>query len=296
MSIRLVPLLLLAACVVPEAMETGDSEIAGGRPSSLAAVGVLRVSVPDNGRFCTATLLTPRVVLTGRLCLMRVTSPAQVSFAPEYGGPGVPAVALFPGRPLDDLTARPVPGQGAIDDIAVVVLASDIPKADTRDVRRTPLDGSIIGRTVVLAGFGPSHREGFDHGSRLLGVNQVTSLEETTFSLDPTSEVQPCYGDAGGPVFLAAEIIGVISPVFEPTPPDVDWLGRSHPRNCNAAVYTRVDHALGLVDQALAWAAEHPIAAVDGDEDAPAYADDTSCACDDVCFEYGDCCPECGAV
>ena len=256
---------LLSGCLIPAPTETEGGEIAGGRGSSLKAVGVLRVALPGDGRFCTATLIAPRVVLTGRMCLARVTSPTQVAFAPEFGGDGVPAAALFHTIALDDLSRPPSYGQGARDDIALVVLTRAIDGADTRDVRRLPLDPSFVGRTVVLAGFGPSDRERFDHGSRLLGTNQITAIGERTFELDPSSEVQPCYGDAGGPVFSAAEIVGVISPVFVASPPEEDWLGRLHPRNCRPATYTRVDQYLDLVDRALAWEAEHPVAVVDGD-------------------------------
>ena len=259
---------LLSGCVMPAPSETAGGEIAGGRGSSLRAVGVLRVALPGDGRFCTATLIAPRVVLTGRLCLARVTSPAQVAFTPEFGGEGVAAAALFHTIALDDLSQAPTYGAGARDDIALVVLTRPIVDADTRDVRRAPLDQSFVGRTVVLAGFGPSDRERFDHGGRLLGTNQITSIGETTFELDPSAEVQPCYGDAGGPVFSAAEVVGVISPVFVPSPPEEDWLGRLHPRNCRPATYTRVDRHLDLVDRALAWEAEHPIDAVPEDEPA----------------------------
>jgi len=286
---------LLTGCLMPAPTEADSGEISGGRGSSLQAIGVLRVSLPEDGRFCTATLIAPRVVLTARACLRRVTSPSQVSFAPDFGGQGVPAAALFHTVPLDDLSRPPVYGMGAADDIALVVLTRAIEGADTRDVRRAPLDASFVGRTVVLAGFGPSDRERFDHGSRLLGTNQITEIGESTFSLDPSAPVQPCYGDAGGPVFSLAEVVGVISPVFVASPPEEDWLGRMHPRNCRPATYTRVDRYLELVDRALAWEADNPTVAVTTDEPDGEFAD-TSCVCDEVCGDIGDCCPECGAV
>lgn len=229
----------LAACgenAPSPAAPDAPSRIINGVPTGGAhgSVGALLYDYDGNGRVdgmeqtCTGTLVSPTVFLTAAHCV--VGYPAGARFYVSFDAELLPA-------PKSVLAARsfhydPAYGhdQGDPHDVAVVILA----ERSTRGITplRLPPAGHLdalaakngLGdRTFVNVGYGVSASRtgmpsfGYD-GRRSMSTSEFMSLQAAWLDLhmntSATGEGGDCYGDSGGPKFLAGQedvVLGVVS-------------------------------------------------------------------------------------
>lgn len=178
-----------------------------------------------DGAACTAALISPRVVLTARHCVVNSAGTAAASpslfrlyrgtdertFDAEYR---VSRVEIIPGS-TDDLM------NGRAEDVALLVLASASPDAPY-DIARERTAGSITGEESMAVGFG--QRPSGGSGTKYRVATTVTQYYQGLIFVDPTV----CSGDSGGPLIGPDGLVyGVASFIYSPD-------GRSQPR-CGTA-------------------------------------------------------------
>lgn len=217
--------------------------------------------------FCTATLITPTIVLSASHCL-----PPNVPYPLDQI-----AVLFGSGPVIDELIpahaawAHPAWNDDAIyDDIGLLQMKAIAPTTPI------PLNTQPIpnGTDVRLLGFGVTGENESDAGTKREGVGRITNSDAFLFDIDadPSST---CYGDSGGPTLSMEN--GSVAGI--------------HSRgSCGfSSLDTRVD---GYLDEIQTFIDDHPepSCAADGLCAAPCDGDvDPDCPC----AEDGQCAAEC---
>jgi MYXO-CTERM domain-containing protein len=243
--------------------------------------------------FCSATLITPTVVLTAAHCLPpnipEITNSygdIEVFFGTQVGNGTVIQV-------VDGWTNPAWDDDATYDDIGLVRLASAGPA--------TPLlaNGANVGQfqAVRIIGFGVTSANASDSGTKREGTSYVQDLDPYAMILG-SSPSATCFGDSGGPTLAdlgAGEVV----------------IGVHSRSDCqNGYVEMRVD---GYINDINTFIGQGPSCSQDGqcapgcpapDPDCPCAsdghctaacptpADDPDCVAD--CSGDGQCNPECG--
>jgi uncharacterized protein (TIGR03382 family) len=184
----------LVACDGEE-LASRSAPITHGEPTE----GLLAVAAITTGGelTCTGTLVAPRVVVTAAHCL-RGHAPDGVFFGAVVGGPGehVPIAAVREDARFDALSLD--------HDLGVVILARavDVPPIA---LPSAPLaEAALVGRVVVVVGFGATGDPAEPAGTKRRGSTVVTEATPIQLSVAP-APAQPCRGDSGGPTLLALD-------------------------------------------------------------------------------------------
>lgn len=270
--------LAASGCLGPGHDETDAADASLRNPIHLPIVGLLDiVYVRDSWRneldhgWCAATLVSPRVAITSKMCLGRIRTLADLQFQSDLGTAAIVA-AHEAGEPAATLSPRSG-GWSPPDDFAALVLDHDLPvTADQlRSIRLQPLDprprseGGDLGRTVAFVGYGTEVIS--PPGGRRVSTNWIGSIADGTFELSADGD-HPCLWDHGDPVFAGSEIIGVVAHTFNA--PSFDRHG-NHVL-CRPQTNTRIDRHMDVVQRALDDAAARTAAAAPAAaEPAPAY-------------------------
>ena len=176
-------------------------------------------------RFCTGTLVAPRLVVTAAHCLASfVDREVWVSFDTVYR-PGISPIirgtgiaAVDPARFRGNAGASGQYGSSDLgDDIAVVHLDEAAPVSQFAELPTAGLLSSLDlkGRTFTTVGYGRTRvdktkgpnsiQPNIDPDVRNLAIDEFRSLQSgaITVSANPaTDDGGACYGDSGGPHFL----------------------------------------------------------------------------------------------
>jgi MYXO-CTERM domain-containing protein len=269
-------------CAATPADSAEEAIVGGTRETGFPAVYFM---YRLDGAACTAALISPRVVLTARHCVVNGsgtgTAPAsyfrlyrgtdQRSFTAEYR---VSRVEIIPGS-SDDI------GDGRAQDVALLVLSA--PAAETPyEIARDRTPGAIVGMTSTAVGFGqtPSGNSGVKYRV----ATTVTDVYSGLLFVDPTV----CSGDSGGPLIGPDNrVYGVASFIYSP---DM----RSEPR-CGTApgayneIYRHIDWINGVIESV--GDACFPEAEVcDGlDNDCNEMVDETCSALGEPCTDGSEC-------
>lgn len=232
--------LATTACA-PPAPELGVSE--AGIVDGTRETGYPEVFLVYNraGGLCTSTLITPRVVLTARHCVVgsggAVASPSSITLyvgsseralTAEYR---VRNIFIIPGS-----SGRI--GDGNAEDLALMELtapASEMPRSIALDSPNV-----LLGREITAVGFGQTPTG--SAGTKYRASGFVEGYQGGLIFVDPTV----CSGDSGGPAIGADGLVyGVASFIFSPD-------GRTEPR-CGTApgAYNEIFRHLDWIEGVL---------------------------------------------
>ncbi len=259
-----------------------ESIVGGARETGFPAVYFL---YRLDGAACTAALISPRVVLTARHCVVNSSGSAAASpslfrlyvgtddrtFSAEYR---VSRVEIIPGS-TDDI------GDGRATDLGLLVLAA--PARETPyDIARESSGGSIARMDSTAVGFG--ERPTGASGTKYRVTTQVTAVGRGLLFVDPTV----CSGDSGGPLIGPDGLIyGVASFI---TSAD----GMSEPR-CGTApgayneVYRHVEWINGVIQSVGDGCFPRPETCDGLDNDCNEMVDETCLALGEPCSVGTEC-------
>ena len=212
-------LLLAAACAPagdgyrPPAAVT--AAIVGGTADSQdpAVVGIGTRRLDCEARLavhCSGTLIAPRLVLTAAHCVAGASSGStlEVLLGSDVTDPAVDlrrvaGVQVHPDYRTD----------GDPADLALLLLAESSPVAPVA-LNTTALDGSSVGQSVRLVGFGQTRPTGDPPGQKRSGTATLSEVQSTQLRIVPGPSLS-CHGDSGGPLLSSASgselLIGVIT-------------------------------------------------------------------------------------
>lgn len=255
-----------------------------GEASDSDQDGVVFIAVSDGAEswaHCTATLISPRVLVTAKHCVTGIQSGEFYCsgggelLAESTGGgtfaalPPPESVQVYIGAM--PVWEQPVARGGAIhampsdhvcrDDVAVVVIDRPIDWVSVVPIRR---DAQVrVGEMVTLVGYGENETSNeavrrVRHDVRVLDVGAMTEAEEhpnpttppRTFTVGGNTV---CYGDSGGPALSEdGELVGILSRLS----------GDCYSQD-NRNTYMAAAGYLDLIDQALAETKEPSSVAMD---------------------------------
>ena len=191
----------------------GPSLISNGQPtgSAYGGVGVVLIDQGGDGTIdflCSGSLISPTVLLTAGHCILGPGTAYYISFASDVI-PLPPASALIPsttafGSTTDDLGVIILPA-GSTTGIPVY----DLPTLGLLD--GLSQQGGLARDRAVIVGYGVSRLHGMQT-SELDGVRKVTMAKiqglvggfiVLSGAEGESSHGSVCFGDSGGPMFLA---------------------------------------------------------------------------------------------
>jgi trypsin len=228
---------LAGGCVADPAEGDGTGLGRAGPEEGYPAVGTFHV---DEQGGCTATLVTPSVLISAQHCVYPLPYADTIEFrtGPTAQTFGAQGVAVFsPGGTGWDSDAN---------DFVAIALDRVVEGIAPLPLRTAPVTRAEIGRSVVLVGYGRTAKTVLDAGQKRSGPATIVDVEDDLPVVVTDSRQGPtvCFNDSGGPLLLDGVVLGVLS----------NFAG---PVCLSGGRYTRVDRYLGLVEQAKAAAAEY---------------------------------------
>jgi MYXO-CTERM domain-containing protein len=168
---------------------------------------------------CTASLISPHVLLTAAHCVTPELVGADAQYR-YYQGPDVNSASSRELHPIPTVHFHAEFSSTDVQkghDIAVGVL--DVPLTNTAPLtlNTRPIDGDLVGQPVRLVGYGKD--SGTDTTGASAGVKRQVSTRLNSYTDDllrlGQSGMTTCEGDSGGPAFMtvdgAERIVGVVS-------------------------------------------------------------------------------------
>ena len=219
---------LLAAAVVLAVAQASCSSAGGGEAVGATAAAITQgtpiagdlgvVALLEAGTLvCTATLVSPRVLLTAAHCLPDGAMPeAFFGESPQAGGTILALLATLRHPDFDAATLT--------NDVALALLADAAPAGATPwPLPAAPLGAGSVGLPLRLVGFGRTGPSDMTPPQKRQGTTVIASLsaQQLTFMPSPS---QTCSGDSGGPAFATLGGVEVIVGVTSSGDPQCDQM------------------------------------------------------------------------
>ena len=220
---RFLRLLAIAAALVPPLAPA--RALVGAAPDSRFAdrVAMVLIRGGDKAGFCSALVLSPRVLLTAAHCLRPLRDMA-VHYRDDAGA----AVII----PVDAVIAHPLYRANAIEarvesiDLALIRTARPL---DPRFIGAAIAEGGPppIGAPAIVSGYGAAREGDWSSGGALRSVTLAVREPASTvliWAADPTGRAAgACSGDSGAPIWSADGKTAVAI---------VAWAQAPHGRGC----------------------------------------------------------------
>lgn len=173
----------------------------------------------QNMQMCSASLLTPRVVLTAGHCTTElaaqygisqelITANMKVFFGDDVNGANVRAVGLSEVHVHPKYKSNPNTG-GVENDINVLVLAEDVDWVEPVWFRETPVKQSAAGEEVISVGYGiTSSSAQSSNGVKREATLVLTGADDSfiyTNAVTNPGNTNICSGDSGGPQYAMVD-------------------------------------------------------------------------------------------
>ena len=170
---------------------------------------------------CTATMIGPHTAITAAHCVAgRTPLDLHAVFGSDLASATLIAISDARVDPSFD-------GASFANDLALVTLR-EVSPATALDI--ATVDASLVGATVHAIGFGTTASTAADGGTKRSGTAQVSDVQATEVTAVP-GPAQPCHGDSGGPMVLAAGTIAAV-------------VSRGDAACGDHAIYARIDVAM----------------------------------------------------
>lgn len=224
-------------------LQAPATAVTGGTPDVVShpEVAAIFAYTPEGRALCTATLISPTVLLTAGHCTDGVTGRVLVDFDPVVtDAPPLPFTAADPEQGFTTAevtasghqagTAHTYPGFEQFadaknpNDVGVVVLDEPAPVAPAHLAEVGTLDAipaSQLSRTeFTVVGYGAEVRKAGSGGPSpqyypLIRRSGVLNGQKVSAQILQTNSggavAVSCFGDSGGPVFRDGEIVAVVS-------------------------------------------------------------------------------------
>jgi hypothetical protein len=207
-----------SACRPADApIELAEQPIVAGTPDTGdPAIMEVLASRGNAGSRCTATLISPRLLLLADHCFVETPGFTYQVFPGNNDGGNGSARGMLPIKTILQDPQYVTPRRG--DDFAIVVLETPM-TARPVPLNRAPLD-QAIGKTVRYVGYGlTTPNDPGSGGVKRQNTAPLATVSPILLSLAPNAH-GACNGDSGGPLLLddggGESIIGVASFVVNP--------------------------------------------------------------------------------
>jgi len=212
---------LLAGCMQAEAPSMFARAIVGGAPTTAdPAVVALIAQVPGSmlATLCTATIVSPHVVLTAAHCV----SPDTVGATAKFSVCTAANIDTSHSKDFVDVTEVHYNADFSVSDVTngndIAVAIVGIPfGTPPLPMNRTALTSAMIGQPARMVGYGKT--SGADASGASAGLKREADTEMGTYTDKlvrfGNAGTTTCEGDSGGPGFMTIDgqevIVGVVS-------------------------------------------------------------------------------------
>jgi len=208
---------LLVGCQGMPADQSGESgsEIIGGTADN-GDTSVVALLNRTKGELCTASLISPTVLLTAAHCTLSDPGDVFVAvFAPDLTT-GIPANTAFAVKEVHHDPAFNINNLQAGHDIGIAILAQ--PSTQTPlPFNTAALSQAQVGQAIRIVGYGLNQgpaQTGKGAGTKRTATTTVDAINNILIQIGDNKK-ETCSGDSGGPAFMKLNgvetIVGVTS-------------------------------------------------------------------------------------